>query len=157
MGNVLVVDDERSICELLEIALRKEGHKVETVQSGDHAKKKVNSALFDVIVTDIKMPNTNGIEVLRYAHSVSPDTAVVLITAVDDLESAVQAVKAGGAFDYIRKGPGLVEDVKFSISKAMEKLALRRQNQAYKRDALSRNSLRRPAPSWTRRGRWACR
>ncbi|MGZ4818427.1 MAG: sigma-54-dependent transcriptional regulator [Terriglobales bacterium] len=141
MGNVLVVDDERSICELLEIALRKDGHKVETVNSGDNAKKKVDSALFDVIVTDIKMPHTNGIEVLRYSHTVSPDTAVVLITAVDDLESAVQAVKAGGAFDYIRKGPGLVDDVKFAISKAVEKLALRRQNLAFKRDAASRNSL----------------
>ena len=77
MGNVLVVDDERSICEMLEIALRKDGHKIETVNSGENAKKKVDSALFDVIVTDIKMPHTNGIEVLRYAHSVSPDTAVV--------------------------------------------------------------------------------
>jgi two-component system response regulator PilR (NtrC family) len=141
VGNVLVVDDERSICELLEIALRKDGHKVETVQSGDNAKRKVNAALFDVIVTDIKMPNTNGIEVLRYAHNVSPDTAVVLITAVEDLESVVQAVKAGGAFDYIRKGPALVEDVKFAIGKAMDKLALRRQNLAFKRDAASRNSL----------------
>ena len=141
MGNVLVVDDERSICELLEIALRKDGHKVETVNSGDSAKRKVDSALYDVIVTDIKMPHTNGIEVLRYAHSISPDTAVVLITAVDDLNSAVQAVKAGGAFDYIRKGPGLVDDVKFALSKAMEKLSLRRQNLAFKRDAASRNSL----------------
>jgi two-component system response regulator PilR (NtrC family) len=60
---------------------------------------------------------------------------------VDDLNSAVQAVKAGGAFDYIRKGPGLVDDVKFAISKAMEKLSLRRQNLAFKRDAASRNSL----------------
>jgi two-component system response regulator PilR (NtrC family) len=135
------VDDERSICELLEIALRKDGHKVETVNSGDGAKRRVDSALYDVIVTDIKMPHTNGIEVLRYAHGSSPDTAVVLITAVDDLNSAVQAVKAGGAFDYIRKGPGLVDDVKFAISKAMEKLSLRRQNLAFKRDAASRNSL----------------
>jgi two-component system response regulator PilR (NtrC family) len=135
------VDDERSICELLEIALRKEGYKIETVQSGDNAKKKIDSALFDVIVTDIKMPHTNGIEVLRYAHTISPDTAVVLITAVDDLDSAVQAVRAGGAFDYIRKGPGLVEDVKFAIRKALEKLTLRRQNLAFKRDAAARNSL----------------
>jgi two-component system, NtrC family, response regulator PilR len=141
VGNVLVVDDERSICELLEIALRKDGHKVETVNSGDGAKRKVDGALYDVIVTDIKMPHTNGIEVLRYTHGISPDTAVVLITAVDDLNSAVQAVKAGGAFDYIRKGPGLVDDVKFAISRAMEKLSLRRQNLAFKRDAASRNSL----------------
>jgi len=141
LGNVLVVDDERSICEMLEIALRKDGHKIETVNSGESAKKKIESALYDIIVTDIKMPNTSGIEVLRFAHTVSPDTAVVLITAVDDLDSAVQAVKAGGAFDYLRKGPGLVEDIKVAVGQAMEKLALRRQNLAYKRDAASRNSL----------------
>ena len=141
MGNILVVDDERSICQMLEISLTKEGHKVETVSSGDAAKKKLESALFDVVVTDIKMPNTNGIEVLRYAHTVSPDSAVVLITAVDDLDSAVQAVKAGGAFDYIRKGPALVEDVKFAVAHAIEKLALHRENFALRRDAAARNSL----------------
>ena len=141
MGNILVVDDERSICQMLEIALSKNGHKVETVSSGDAAKKKLDSALFDVVVTDIKMPHTNGIEVLRYAHTVSPETAVVLITAVDDLESAVQAVKAGGAFEYLRKGPGLVEDVKFAVRQALERLSLRRQNFAFRRDAASHNSL----------------
>ena len=141
MGNVLVVDDERSICQMLEIALAKDGHKVETVSSGDAAKKKLDSALFDVVVTDIKMPHTNGIEVLRYAHTVSPESAVVLITAVDDLDSAVQAVKAGGAFDYLRKGPALVEDVKFAIAQAIEKVSLRRQNFAFRRDAATRNSL----------------
>jgi two-component system response regulator PilR (NtrC family) len=141
MGNILVVDDERSICQMLEISLRNDGHKVETVSGGEAAKRKIESALFDVIVTDIKMPNTNGIEVLRYAHDVSPDTAVVLITAVDDLDAAVEAVKAGGAFDYLRKGPGIVEDVKVSIAQAMEKTALRRQNFAYRRDAAGHNSL----------------
>ncbi len=141
MGNILVVDDERSICQVLEIALRNEGHRTETVSGGEAAKKKIDSALFDVIVTDIKMPNTNGIDVLRYAHGISPESAVVLITAVDDLESAVQAVRAGGAFEYIRKGPGLVEDVKVAVAQAMEKRALRRQNFAYRRDAAGRNSL----------------
>ena len=141
MGNVLVCDDERSICEMLELVLRKEGHKVETVNSGEAAKKKIDSALYDVIVSDIRMPHTNGIEVLRHAHSVSPDTAVVLITAVDDLEAAVQAVKAGGAFDYLRKGPGLIEDVKVALQQAMAQQSLRRQNFALRRDAAGRNSL----------------
>ena len=97
MGNILVCDDERSICEMLDIALRRDGHKVETVNSGEAAKRKLDSALYDVVVTDIKMPHTDGIEVLRYAHQVSPESAVILITAVDDYEAAVQAVKAGGA------------------------------------------------------------
>jgi len=141
MGNILVCDDERSICEMLDIALRREGHKVETVNSGENAKKKLDSALYDVVVTDIRMPNTSGIEVLRYAHKVSPDSAVILITAVDDYEAAVQAVKAGGAADYIRKSPGLVEEIKLAINRALEKIALSRQNFAFKRDAATRNSL----------------
>jgi two-component system response regulator PilR (NtrC family) len=141
MGNVLVCDDDRSICEVLEIALRKDGHRVETVNSGEAARKKLEAALYDVVVTDIRMPHVDGIEVLRYAHGVSPDSAVVLITAAEDLDAAIAAVKAGGAFDYIRKGPGLVEDIKVSVTQALEKQALRRQNVALRRDAASRNSL----------------
>jgi two-component system, NtrC family, response regulator PilR len=141
MGNILVCDDERSICEMLEIWLRKEGHKVETVTSGDAAKKKIESALFDVVISDIRMPHTNGIEVLRYAHSVSPDSLVILITAVDDMEAAIDAVKAGGAYEYIRKGPSLIEDVKVAVRRAVDAQSLHRQNIALRRDAAGRNSL----------------
>ena len=141
MGNILICDDERSICEMLDIALRREGHKVETVNSGEAAMRKLDSAIFDVVVTDIKMPNIGGIEVLRYAHQVSPDSAVILITAVDDYEAAVQAVKAGGATDYIRKTPALLDEIKLAINRALEKVALSRQNFAFKRDAATRNSL----------------
>jgi two-component system, NtrC family, response regulator PilR len=141
MSYVLVCDDEKGICTTLEIALRWEGHKVEAVTSGSIAKNKMDAALYDVIVTDIKMPGTDGIEVLRHAHRVSPDSAVVLITAVDDLDAAVEAVKAGGAFDYIRKGPSLVDDVKLAVRKAIDRLQRERQILALKRDAFSRNSL----------------
>jgi len=141
VGNILVCDDERSICEMLDIALRREGHKVETANSGEVAKRKLDGALYDVIVTDIKMPNIDGIEVLRHAHQISPDSAVILITAVDDYEAAVQAVKAGGATDYIRKSPGLVDEIKIAVKRALEKVTLHRQNFAFKRDAATRNSL----------------
>src|SRR3954454_21510798 len=141
MANILVCDDERSICEMLDISLRREGHKVETVQSGQAAKNKIDGALYDVIITDIKMPSIDGIEVLRHAHQVSPDSAVILITAVDDYEAAVQAVKAGGATDYIRKTPALLDEIKLAINRSLEKVALSRQNFAFKRDAATRNSL----------------
>ncbi len=141
MPNILICDDERSICEMLDITLRREGYKVETVNSGEMAKRKLESALYDVVVTDIKMPNINGIEVLKHAHQISPESAVILITAVDDYEAAVEAVKAGGATDYIRKGPGLVDEIKLGIRRALEKVALSRQNFAFKRDAATRNSL----------------
>ena len=141
MPNILICDDERSICEMLDITLRREGYKVETANSGEMAKRKLESALYDVVVTDIKMPNINGIEVLKHAHQISPESAVILITAVDDYEAAVEAVKAGGATDYIRKGPGLVDEIKLGIRRALEKVALSRQNFAFKRDAANRNSL----------------
>ena len=141
MPNILICDDERSICEMLDITLRREGYKVETVTSGEVAKRKIESALYDIIVTDIKMPTIDGIEVLRHAHKVSPESAVILITAVDDYEAAVQAVKAGGATDYIRKSPGLIDEIKIAIRKALEKGTLSRQNFAFKRDAANRNSL----------------
>jgi two-component system response regulator PilR (NtrC family) len=141
VANILICDDERSICEMLDITLRREGYKVETVNSGEAGKKKLDSALYDVVITDIRMPNVNGIEVLRHAHKMSPDSAVILITAVDDYEAAVEAVKAGGATDYIRKSPGMVDELKLAIRRALEKVSLSRQNFALKRDAATRNSL----------------
>ena len=140
MASILVCDDQRSICEMLDISLRREGHRVETVNAGEAAKKKLHSANYEVLITDIKMPQTDGIEVLRFARQVCPETSVILITAVEDYEAAVQAVK-GGAFDYIHKGPGLLEELKISVGRAVESLLLRRQNLAYKRDAATRNSL----------------
>jgi two-component system response regulator PilR (NtrC family) len=141
VANILVCDDERSICEMLDIALRRDGHRVETVNSGQAAKNKIDGNLYDLIITDIKMPNIDGIEVLRHAHRVSPDSPVILITAVDDYEAAVEAVKAGGASDYIRKSPGLVDEIKLAINRVLEKLALSKQNFALRRDAASHNSL----------------
>ena len=140
MASILVCDDQRSICEMLDISLRKEGHRVETVNGGEAAKKKLSSANYEVLITDIKMPQTDGIEVLNFARESSPETSVILITAVEDYEAAVQAVR-GGAFDYIHKGPGLVEELRVSVGRALETLTLQRQNFAFKRDAATRNSL----------------
>ena len=87
------------------------------------------------------MPGVDGVDVLRHAHQVSPDSAVILMTAVDDYEAAVEAVKAGGASDYIRKSPGLVEEVKLAIARSLTRVSLSRQNFALRRDAAARNSL----------------
>jgi two-component system, NtrC family, response regulator PilR len=140
MASILVCDDQRSICEMLDISLRKDGHRVETVNAGEMAKKKLSSANYEVLITDIKMPQTDGIEVLRYARQSSPETSVILITAVEDYEAAVQAVRVG-AFDYIHKGPGLMDELKISVGRALETIELQRQNFAFKRDAATRNSL----------------
>jgi len=140
MGNILVCDDEKSICQMLELALRMDGHRVETVTSGEQAMKKIDAALYDVVITDVRMPQVTGIEVLEHARKVSPETLVVIITAVDDSDVSIQALNAG-AFYYVRKGPQLQADVKTAVTLAMEKTALSQQNAALKRDAAGRNSL----------------
>jgi two-component system response regulator PilR (NtrC family) len=142
MGNVLVCDDERSICTVLEVALRHEGHRVETVNTSEAAKARINGAMYDVIVTDIRMPTREeGMDVLRHARRVSPDTAVVLMTAVGELDTCMEAVREG-AFDYLLKEPGKdIQNIKVAVSNALQTAALRRQNFAFRRDAATRNSL----------------
>src|SRR5262245_1060800 len=140
MASILVCDDQRSICEMLDISLRKDGHRVETVSAGEAAKKKLSSANYEVLITDIKMPQTDGIEVLRFARQSSPETSVILITAVEDYEAAVQAVRVG-AFDYIHKGPGLLEELKLAVGRALETLAPHQQNFAFHAAAATRHPL----------------
>ena len=141
MGNILVCDDERSICTMLEIVLRSAGHHVETVNSGDQAMRKIENSLYDVVVTDIRMPDVTGMDVLQFAKRVSPDTLVIIITAVDDAETSIQALNAG-AFHYVRKsGASLPGDVKAAVQLALERQSMRLQNAALVRDASARNSL----------------
>jgi len=140
MGHVLVCDDERSICQMLQIALQNQGHRVETVTSGEQACRKLDSTLYDVVVTDVRMPHVSGMEVLQHSRRVSPDTMVIIITAVDDTEIPIEALNTG-AFYYIRKGPKLLEDVMSAIGLALDGTRLRKENAAYKRDAAQRNSL----------------
>ena len=141
MASVLICDDERSLCQVLEIDLRKNGHKVEIANSRDDAKRKIASNLFDVIVTDIRMPSVeDGMEVMRYAREVSPDSAVILMTAEAAKETAIQAIRAG-AFDYVEKHPRVVDELRIAIARSAETVSLRRQNKVYRRDSASRNSL----------------
>lgn len=141
MASILVCDDERSIRELLDIDLRKAGHKVETVSSPAEAKRKLDNALFDVIVTDIRMPSSfDGIDILQHASRVSPDSAIIVMTAGEELEPAIEAVRAR-AFEYILKRGSFHQEIKSSIQRAVETINLRRENFALRRDAASRNSL----------------
>ena len=74
MAHILVVDDERSICELLEITFRKEGHRVEVAMNGEAARRRLESQIFDIVISDIRMPDTTGVELLAYCKEISPST-----------------------------------------------------------------------------------
>ena len=110
MARLLIIDDEKSLCQVLEIAFRKKGHLVETVSSGQAAKKKIESQVYDLIISDIRMPDLTGIELLEYARETRNPAAFILITAVPTMSTAIQALNLG-AYRYVVKTDTLVEEL----------------------------------------------
>jgi len=121
MVHILVVDDEKSICELLEITFRKEGHRVEVAHNVEGAKRKLETSLYDIIISDVRMPGETGVELLRFAREVSPDSYFVLITGVPSLETAIAAANEG-ANRYVIKDHDLVEQLRVAVREVSENL-----------------------------------
>src|SRR5271167_3798316 len=121
MARILVVDDEKSICELLEITFRKEGHRVEIAHSVDEARRKLESSLFDIVISDVRMPGATGVELLRFAREIAPDSYFVLITGVPTLETAIAAANEG-ANRYVIKDHDLVEQLRLAVREVSENL-----------------------------------
>jgi two-component system, NtrC family, response regulator PilR len=126
MAHLLIIDDERSICELLEISFRKEGHKVEVASNGDSAKRKLASQIFDIVISDICMPDMDGVELLRYCKEVSPSTTFVLITGVPTIDTAIDAVNFG-ADRYVIKGDRLLDELRPAVSQFAETQRLKKE------------------------------
>src|SRR5260370_39384695 len=121
MAYILVVDDEQSIREVLEIAFRKEGHRVELAATVEAAKKRLESHIFDIIISDIRMPGGGGVELLRFAKEVAPSCFFLLITGVPTLETAIAALNSG-ADRYVIKDHDLVEQLRRAVQQASENL-----------------------------------
>src|SRR5271170_4519517 len=126
MAHLLIVDDERSIRELLEISFRKEGHKVEVATNGETAKRLLASRIFDIVVSDICMPDMDGVELLQYCKEVSPATVFLLITGVPTVDSDIAAVNFG-ADRYVIKGDRLLDDLRPAVQQVAENLALKKE------------------------------
>lgn len=115
--SILVVDDEKSMREFLDIMLTREGYEVTLAGDGKKACQVLNKEVFDLIITDIRMTDIDGIEVLKKAKAVNPAAMVVLISAFATAETAVEAMKEG-AYDYIPK-PFNVKDFKKIVKDAL--------------------------------------
>jgi two-component system response regulator PilR (NtrC family) len=115
---LLIVDDEEIIRDSLTFILRKEGYDVEEARNGAQALEKVMSTPFDIVITDIEMPEMRGTELLEKIALCSPQTFVVIITAYGSIETAIEALRKG-AYDYILK-PIEFEDLLFRIRKLLE-------------------------------------
>ncbi len=126
MDQILVVDDEQSMRDFLSILLRKEGYGVDACGDVSSARRSLRKAEYDLVVTDLKMPGGDGLDILRAAKESSSDTEVVVITAFATAETAVEAMKRG-AYDYLTK-PFKVDEIKLTVQKALEKAALAREN-----------------------------
>lgn len=135
MAKLLIIDDEESLCQLLEIAFRRQGHDVEAVSTGPAARQKIETRIYDLIISDIRMPDTTGIELLEHARSTRNPAAFVLITAVPTVDTAIQALELG-AYRYVIKTDRLVEELKLVIDRALEELALREENVRLRREML---------------------
>jgi two-component system response regulator PilR (NtrC family) len=123
-GKILVVEDEQSMREILEIFLKNEGYSVSVANDGASAIEVIKKDIFDLVITDLKMPKVSGVELLKSVKEISPDTIVVIITAYGTTESAVEAMKLG-AFDYIQK-PFKMDDIRLVVKNALEKQRLQK-------------------------------
>src|SRR5262245_31793018 len=118
-SRILIVDDERSIRELLEIVLKKEGYQTTSAPSAESGLGLVKSTDFDLVISDIKMPDMSGIDLLRQLRGNSFNGQFILLTAFATAETAIQALKMG-AYDYILKTENFIEELKFVVRSALE-------------------------------------
>jgi two-component system response regulator PilR (NtrC family) len=139
VSRILVVDDEGSMRQLLEIALGKEGYQVESAPSGERAGELFGKSQFDLVISDIRMPDMSGVEVLRRIRETSPATPVIMITAYASTDTAVEALRLG-AYDYITK-PFKLEELKVTIKNALEKTRLKEEVGHLKRALRERHGL----------------
>jgi two-component system response regulator PilR (NtrC family) len=140
MANLLIVDDEQSYRQLLSLVFEGDGHSIRTAMNGRDAINKLQEEPAEVIITDVRMPDMDGIELLRAAREFLPDVGVVLMTAFATVDTAREAFKLG-ADDFIQK-PFDVEELKIIVKKALEKQVLINENRAFKRAQRERGSVR---------------
>jgi two-component system response regulator HydG len=122
-GKVLVVDDQKNMRATTAMLLRQAGHVVAEAEDGALALQRVRQEAFDVVLTDLRMPGLDGMEVLRAVRAASPDTQVIVMTAYGTIESAVDAVRQG-AHDYVSK-PFKEEELLLRVGRALETRRLR--------------------------------
>ena len=120
---ILVVDDERSMREFLGIMLTREGCDVVVAENGTQAIASLHQRAFDLLISDIRMPDCSGIDVLREAKAVQPELPGILMTAFSSTQTAIEALRTG-ALDYISK-PFDVDEMKRVVTQALERKHLR--------------------------------
>lgn len=128
-SRILIVDDEEPIREVLSSLLESAGYQCKQAANGNEALKQVESKTFDLMLSDILMPEMNGLELLEQVHRRDPDLPVIMVTAMHDISAAIGAIRSG-AYDYLLK-PFEREQLNLSVRRALEHRRLVRENRIY--------------------------
>ncbi len=139
MEKIVIVDDERSLLDLLSRVFIKEGYRVEATTSAVRALEIIEKEDLDLLISDIRLPEISGMEILKRCREVRPDVPVIMITAYGNMKQAIEALKMG-ALDYIIK-PFDIEELKITVTQGLEKRRLEQENILLKRDLKERYSF----------------
>jgi two-component system response regulator PilR (NtrC family) len=140
MAKLLIVDDEASICTMLEIAFRSHGHTVDSANSVDAALRKIDGAPFDLLISDIKMPKATGLDLLTKVRESNAELPVILMTAHGTTNNALYAGQLGAAA-YVEKSHEFVDDLKFAVDRALETRRIQDENRMLRRELVKDRGL----------------
>lgn len=138
---LLVVDDEPNMLRMLRVALEEEGYAVETCERGEEVLPKLEETPFDLVLTDVRMPGMDGLELLRHCRRIRPETPVLLMTAHGSMDLAVQAMK-DGAIDVIQKPFG-IDEIRTRLARALHVRDLETENRRLRATVHERFGLER--------------
>ncbi len=133
---VLIVEDDSLVQAFLKESLQRLNLLIDTASSGEEALEKISSQIFDLVLSDIRMPSLSGMDVLRKVRETAPETKVVMMTAYGTVENAVEAMRLG-AFDYVMK-PFSADEIELVIKKALEFQILVEENRRLRRELAGR-------------------
>ena len=137
---VLVVDDERSMRELLSIVLRRDGYDVLIAEDGAAGLELLKRERVDILITDIRMPQMNGVDLLREAKQIAPDIVSIVMTAFATTETAVEALRLGAA-DYVTKSKDTAAELRVRVGRELERRRLQQENVLLKRAMRTSNQF----------------
>jgi DNA-binding NtrC family response regulator len=115
---IIVIDDEKIVCDMSKRVLEQEGYEVEAFTDSKQALERIQADIFDLVVTDLKMEDVSGMDILREVNKRSPKTKVIMLTAYATLDAAIEALREK-IFDFFPK-PVKIDELKASIKRALE-------------------------------------
>jgi len=128
---ILIIDREPDIREALEILLRKEGYQVRSASGNEEAIEALISEPYDLVIMDINMPGTNGLQAMRNIKKLEESIEVIVVTGLTSIDNAVQALRSDGAFDFLTKPLENEEQLIISVKQALEKHRLNREKNVF--------------------------